>query len=768
MISEMAPSVRKHIHKLAKKKEEYRLRKLALIASVCLLGSYVIINVFSANDLDREYSRRHLEECNDSDTVVPWVSIDTGGVAAIWIILYCIGMLWMFTAMAIVCDEYFVPGLEVIAEELQVSEDVAGATLMAAGGSAPELFTSLIGAFQETDVGFGTIVGSAVFNVLFVIGMCAIYSKTLLELTWWPLFRDCCYYTFGLSMLAMFFKAGWSSDFIDWWEALILWALYFVYVLIMKYNVQVHDWFVGLIGLDDEVVIEPVNFKNPSTFRAGILHLLIGEKGMFDTIPYKVITDIRGDLEQTFAAFDINADGSIQKEELGNMFNKIGAPMDAEALEKVFAELDIDHNGNVDFDEFSRWYTASEARVEKEMKDLFDKYDYNRNGLIDADAMRDLIKDAGLAADEQDQAAKEKAIDKAENELAQMGPAKLIRQKTTVDEIVREVTNYSKSDLHSSGSSTGLGEKYEGIWFLESGRTCQIMDDSVIWHDGEKCQIIFENDVATLNFDDDMHRGIMGYRGEILSIQWFDGDVWQKRESNAITFPIFRQWYKNQVFYEKRKNEAEEEAEHAATLEELLAVPWDAGAVGKFWYFFSLPFALAFYFTIPDTRRYNRGSFKWAVCSFVMSILWIGIISVCLVDWATLVGNHFNIPIVVMGFTVLAAGTSIPDLLSSVIVAQRGYGDMAVSSSIGSNIFDILFGLPVPWLLYSVIKSKKGVSVEAGDLAVSILVLIAMLFAVVVTIILSDWKMSKNLGYSMFGLYVVFMIQGLARADYGC
>ena len=40
---------------------------------------------------------------------------------------------------------------------------------MAAGGSAPELFTSIIGVFiAQSDVGIGTIVGSAVFNILFV------------------------------------------------------------------------------------------------------------------------------------------------------------------------------------------------------------------------------------------------------------------------------------------------------------------------------------------------------------------------------------------------------------------------------------------------------------------------------------------------------------------------------------------------------------------------------------------------------------------------
>ena len=59
-----------------------------------------------------------------------------------------------------------------------MSDDVAGATFMAAGGSAPELFTSLFGVFiARSSVGIGTIVGSAVFNILFVIGCCAIFAK---------------------------------------------------------------------------------------------------------------------------------------------------------------------------------------------------------------------------------------------------------------------------------------------------------------------------------------------------------------------------------------------------------------------------------------------------------------------------------------------------------------------------------------------------------------------------------------------------------------
>lgn len=62
----------------------------------------------------------------------------------------------MFVALAVVCDEFFVPSLDVIIEELDVQQDVAGATFMAAGGSAPELFTSVIGVFVSfDDVGIG-------------------------------------------------------------------------------------------------------------------------------------------------------------------------------------------------------------------------------------------------------------------------------------------------------------------------------------------------------------------------------------------------------------------------------------------------------------------------------------------------------------------------------------------------------------------------------------------------------------------------------------
>ena len=159
---------------------------------------------------------------------------------------YALGTLYMFLALAIVCDEFFVPALEEMSGEhhLNLSMDVAGATLMAAGGSAPELFTSFVGTFQQSDIGIGTIVGSAVFNVLFVIGMCSILSKDVLTLTWWPLFRDCSYYALGLIVLSLL--AGvLSKGEVTWWESLILLAMYFGYVALMYYNRKIYKKITG-------------------------------------------------------------------------------------------------------------------------------------------------------------------------------------------------------------------------------------------------------------------------------------------------------------------------------------------------------------------------------------------------------------------------------------------------------------------------------------------------------------------------------------------
>ncbi|XP_038582913.1 sodium/potassium/calcium exchanger 4 isoform X3 [Micropterus salmoides] len=158
------------------------------------------------------------------------------------VLLHIVAALYMFLALAITCDEYFVTSLEKICEKLDLSEDVAGATFMAAGSSAPELFASIIGVFiTHGDVGVGTIVGSAVFNILCIIGVCGIFAGQVVILTWWAVFRDSFYYTLSVLALIAFIY----DEKIVWWESLVLVVMYAGYILVMKFNTSMQRFFMG-------------------------------------------------------------------------------------------------------------------------------------------------------------------------------------------------------------------------------------------------------------------------------------------------------------------------------------------------------------------------------------------------------------------------------------------------------------------------------------------------------------------------------------------
>jgi len=148
------------------------------------------------------------------------------------------------------------------------------------------------------------------------------------------------------------------------------------------------------------------------------------------------------------------------------------------------------------------------------------------------------------------------------------------------------------------------------------------------------------------------------------------------------------------------------------------------------------------------------------VATFGVSLIWIALYSYMLVWWATIVGDVLGIPTVIMGYTFLAAGTSIPDAISSMVMAKLGEGDMAVSSSIGSNVFDILVGLPVPWMIYNAYFGET-ITIASPYLVVNVMILLFMVFAVVVSIHMQGWVLNKMLGIIMAALYFVFLISAV-------
>ncbi|XP_012536231.1 probable sodium/potassium/calcium exchanger CG1090 [Monomorium pharaonis] len=155
------------------------------------------------------------------------------------LIIHILAAVYTFLGLAIVCDDYFVSSLDRICEELRLSPDVAGATFMAAGSSAPELATVIIGVFfAKDDIGVSGVIGSAVFNIMFVISICGLCSATASKLNWWPLCRDCFFY--AISILVML--GAIYNESISWMESLFMLIMYGVYCVALSFNVKLERW----------------------------------------------------------------------------------------------------------------------------------------------------------------------------------------------------------------------------------------------------------------------------------------------------------------------------------------------------------------------------------------------------------------------------------------------------------------------------------------------------------------------------------------------
>ncbi|XP_070828356.1 sodium/potassium/calcium exchanger 1-like isoform X2 [Chaetodon trifascialis] len=537
-----------------------------------------------------------------------------------WVILHIIGMMYMFISLAIVCDEFFVPALGVITDKLAISDDVAGATFMAAGGSAPELFTSLIGVFiAHSNVGIGTIVGSAVFNILFVIGMCALFSREVLHLTWWPLFRDVSFYIFDLILLIIFFL----DNVIMWWESLMLVTSYSLYVTFMKFNVQIEQAFKTQLHKHKNIV--------------------------------KVI--------------------AVEEPEKTNGDDEDNAPPAPEDKNRLKLKPSLQRGGS----------SAS----------------------LHNSTMRNTIFQLMI------------------HTLDPLGEGKFKDKAETLNNVARRTAESKTQDKsEGGGGKTEQTKEPEAAPAAEAEKKEQPEDKK-----------------------EDVPAGEDGSGGSDDSGSDEDDSDEDSDESSE----------------DEDEDEDEEEEEEAEKEDEPLTLEWPDTRRKQATYLFLLPIIFPLWLTVPDVR--NQKSQKFFAVTFLGSILWIAIFSYLMVWWAHQVGETIGISEEIMGLTILAAGTSIPDLITSVIVARKGLGDMAVSSSVGSNIFDITVGLPVPWLLYSAIHGLAPVAVSSNGLFCAIVLLFIMLLFVIISIASCKWKMNKVLGSTMFLLYFIFLVLSVMLED---
>mmetsp|Transcript_10264 Transcript_10264/g.17207 ORF Transcript_10264/g.17207 Transcript_10264/m.17207 type:complete len:541 (-) Transcript_10264:572-2194(-) len=228
------------------------LSRRQLLKYQFIIYSLCALTVFVGNSISRVHKkqqvRRQLDTIADSeDASIVTIVHDIFGVEDPWmcttdfdtkggLVIYIAVVLYTFIGMAIVCDEYFCESLDKISEALRLSEDVAGATFMAAGSSAPELFTALVTIYMAPgDSGVGTIVGSAVFNLCVIVGLSCLCANDVLNLFWWPLTRDSAVYCLSILAMLLTMADGKMTSL----ESFTLVLLYLGYLAIMVVNPRI-------------------------------------------------------------------------------------------------------------------------------------------------------------------------------------------------------------------------------------------------------------------------------------------------------------------------------------------------------------------------------------------------------------------------------------------------------------------------------------------------------------------------------------------------
>ena len=489
-------------------------------------------------------------------------------------IAYLFGILYMFVGIAIICDDYFVGSLEAICEKLELPEDVAGATFMAAGSSAPELFTSLMSLITNAgnEIGISAIVGSAVFNVLVIIGGTAMLAGQILVLDWRPVVRDVLFYLTSIGTTLLFLYDG----EVFWWEGLISTALYGVYIFTMYYNEQLMDWMTNTFDKSSATVAPAPSAKDG-------------------------------------ASFEINAQSPPRSPIV------LVPPRELSVQDYVDSSMAI-------------WHAPGGSKPLVGAAKAFGSGVY----------------------------------------VVMM--AKRWRRKA-LDMALPIMTTHGTSYLQSSGEA-------DGKFNVEKARR-SIDEDS------------------TESGADDKDDG-----SDKASSKGSDSDDEEEEKGSPFQLP-----------------------------ESLADAPMWA---------LCLPWNIVFYCTVPDCTR--KGWEGFYLLSFLGSITMIGAISYCMVEWANLIGCAVDAPLAIMGTQVLAAGTSIPDALSSVLVARQGMGDMAVANAIGSNVFDIWLGLGFPWMIMLPFRKGGKVKLDTTELYPNIGILVGVLVLYFTSLKFAKFKLGMKLG----------------------
>jgi cation:H+ antiporter len=139
-----------------------------------------------------------------------------------------------------------------------------------------------------------------------------------------------------------------------------------------------------------------------------------------------------------------------------------------------------------------------------------------------------------------------------------------------------------------------------------------------------------------------------------------------------------------------------------------------------------------------------------AMVAIGLAMLVIG--SDWLVDGAVALATHLGVSQLIIGLTIVAAGTSLPEVVTSIVAAVHGERDIAVGNVVGSNLFNIMGVLGVASLV-----APGGIDIPASVVSFDLLVMLAVAIACL-PIFFSGGIISRQEGALLLAYYVAYTV----------
>ena len=145
---------------------------------------------------------------------------------------------------------------------------------------------------------------------------------------------------------------------------------------------------------------------------------------------------------------------------------------------------------------------------------------------------------------------------------------------------------------------------------------------------------------------------------------------------------------------------------------------------------------------------------------FILGIVLLYFGGVLIVEGSVQIARKLNIPLIIIGLTVVSMGTSMPELFVSLSASMKGSNSIALGNVIGSNIFNIVFVLGVSCFFMPLRCGKKSF-----DISMIIMFVLYIMTTIMIFVIGSDIKQISTLEGVMLvlvlGIYI-FLLNRLA------